>query len=123
MSNRNINKIILVGDLGSDPELRHTQKGQSVVNLSIATNREFKSGDGTEKKETHWHRAVVWGKRAELCAKFLTKGSRVYVEGELLWKEWTDQEGQTRRTAEVLVEEIKFLGGLRPKEQPVAALA
>lgn len=111
MSKGNVNKIILVGNIGQDPELRHTAKGNAVVTLSVATNHERKNKDGTEVKETHWHRATVWGKQAENCAKYLSKGSRVYLEGVLQMKNWTDKDGNTRKSAEIMVDEIKFLGG------------
>lgn len=110
----NINKVILVGNLGQNPELRHTPKGNAVATLSIATNRDFKTAEGERKKETYWHRAVVWGKRAEVCAKYLTKGSRVYVEGELRMKPWKDKEGKPRTMAEISVSEVRFLGGGKP---------
>ncbi len=99
MSNGNVNKIILVGNLGKDPELRFTAKGNPVLSLSLATTRQFKTAEGESKKETSWHKATVWGKQAEACAKYLTKGSRVYVEGELLMQSWTDKDGLTRKSA------------------------
>jgi len=111
MSKGNVNKVILVGHVGQDPELRHTAKGSAVLSLSVATNRDIKTADGLTKEETHWHRATVWGKRAESCAKYLSKGSRVYVEGILQMKSWTDKDGQNRKSTEILVDEIKFLGG------------
>jgi single stranded DNA-binding protein len=111
MSKSNVNKIILVGNLGQDPELRHTAKGNAVMNLSVATSREVKNPEGDVRTETSWHRATVWGKRAETCAKYLTKGSRVYLEGELQMKNWTDKDGNLRKSAEIEVDSIKFLGG------------
>ena len=115
MSNKgNVNKIILVGNLGHTPELRHTVKGNPVLSLSLATNRNFKNAQGEAQQEAVWHRATVWGKQAEACAKFLTKGSRVYLEGELRMKTWADKDGLERKTAEINVDEIKFLGGGQP---------
>jgi single-strand DNA-binding protein len=111
MSKGNVNKIILVGQIGHDPELRYTAKGNAVMSLSVATNREVKNADGSLRKETSWHKATVWGKRAEACAKYLSKGSRVYLEGVLQMKNWTDKDGNARKSAEVMVDEIKFLGG------------
>lgn len=107
----NVNKVILVGNLGQDPELRYTAKGNAVINLSLATTRDVKQAEGEWKEETSWHRAVVWGKRAEVCAEHLRKGSRVYVEGILQPKTWVDKEGVSHRSTEILVDEIKFLGG------------
>lgn len=113
MSIANVNKIILLADLGHDPELRYTAKGNAVLSLSLATHRNFKNADGELKKETHWHKATVWGKRAESCAKYLVKGSKVYVEGELQAKTYTDKEGITRKSAEILVNTVTFMGGTR----------
>lgn len=111
MSSQNVNKVILVGHLGQNPDLRYTAKGNPVATLSLATNKEIKTADGLTREETHWHKATLWGKRAEVCAKYLTKGSRVYLEGELQMKTWTDKEGSARKSAEILVDDIKFLGG------------
>jgi single-strand DNA-binding protein len=113
MSKGNVNKVILVGHIGADPELRFTAKGNPVATLSLATNRDFKNAEGATVSETHWHRATVWGKRAEFCAKYLVKGSRVFLEGELQMKSWTDKEGITRKSAEILVDNVQFMGGTR----------
>lgn len=122
MSKGNVNKIILVGNLGRDPELQHTQKGRAMLKISLATSREFKSAEGEPRKETSWHRATIWGKQAENCAKYLTKGSRVYIEGELRMQNWQDKEGKTRKSAEIYVEDIKFLGGAMPAPRQEVAL-
>lgn len=113
MSKGNVNKIILLGNLGHEPELRYTAKGNAVLTLSLATHREFKNAEGEQTKETHWHKATLWGKRAETCAKYLVKGSRVYVEGELQMKSWTDKDGKARKSAEIFVDDLKFMGGTR----------
>jgi single-strand DNA-binding protein len=113
MSKGNVNKIILLGNIGHDPELRYTAKGNPVLTLSVATNRDYKSAEGEQRHETHWHKATVWGKRAETCAKYLVKGSRIYLEGELQMKNWTDKDGNPRKTAEILVDDLRFLGGTR----------
>lgn len=105
----NVNKVILVGNLGTNPELRQTARGNPVVNLAIATSRSIKNEDGSYRESTVWHRAVVWGKRAEACYKYLEKGNRVYVEGLLQTNNWTDKSGQTHWRTEVLVDQIKFL--------------
>ncbi len=107
----NVNKVILVGQLGQDPELRHTAKGNAVLTISVATNKDIKSAEGEKKKQTQWHKAVVWGKQAEVCAKYLTKGSRIYLEGELRTQKWEDKDGIERKTAEISVADIRFLGG------------
>jgi single-strand DNA-binding protein len=108
-SHSNVNKVILIGNLGSAPELRTTGKGTTVANLSLATNRSIKQADGTFRERTVWHRVVVWGKRAEACGKYLDKGNRVYLEGTLQTHEWQDKDGQKRVKTEILVDEIKFL--------------
>lgn len=122
---QNVNKIILVGHLGQNPELRYTAKGNAVMSFSLATNRDVKLPDGSKKAETHWHRATLWGKRAEACAKYLVKGARVYLEGELHMKNWTDKEGQSKKSAEILVDEIRFLGGTRSQvlESPAPSVS
>lgn len=109
MSNRNVNKIIVVGNLGHTPQLRHTAKGNAVTTFSLATNRRVKNAQGESEDQTHWHRATVWGKRAEACAKYLAKGASVYVEGEMVFKDWVDKQGAARHTAEIIVDDIKFL--------------
>jgi single-strand DNA-binding protein len=107
-----VNKVILVGNLGRDPELRYTQGGQAVANFTLATTDRFTSKDGGERQErTEWHRIVAWGRTAELCAQYLSKGRSVYVEGRLQTREWEDKEGQKRRTTEVVAQTVQFLGG------------
>lgn len=115
MAQQNINKMIIIGHLGQNPELRYTAKGNAVTNLSVATNRTTVSNDGSKKEETQWHKATIWGKNAENCAKYLEKGSRIYIEGELQVKNWTDKEGLIRKNAEIIVSEILFLGGNKNK--------
>lgn len=126
-----MNKAILVGNLGSDPELRYTQGGEPVANFSLATNKKWKSKSGESQEHTEWHKIVVWGKTAENCEKFLKKGSKVLVEGEIQTREWEDKEGGKRYTTEIKALGVDFLstssdsgsGGGRQKrqapEQPV----
>lgn len=116
----NLNKVLLVGNLGADPEIFHTEKGNSVATISLATSRSFATSSGDKKTETQWHRAKVWGNKANDCAKKLQKGSKVFIEGELQLRTWTDKEGVERKTAEILVNEIIPLGRLKP-EQPIEA--
>lgn len=106
-----INKVILVGNLGRDPEVRQTQGGGSVCTLSVATAERQKDRDGNWTDHTEWHRVVVFGQAADACAKFLVKGRQVYVEGKLRTNKWTDKDGQDRYTTEVIAFEVKFLGG------------
>jgi single-strand DNA-binding protein len=113
MSKGNVNKIILLGNLGHDPELRYTAKGNAVLSLSLATHRDSKDAEGATRQETQWHKATVWGKRAESCAKYLVKGSKIYLEGELLMRNYTDKEGISRKSAEIMVDDLRFMGGIR----------
>ncbi|MGE3263392.1 MAG: single-stranded DNA-binding protein [Bacteriovoracia bacterium] len=109
MSKGNVSKVIVVGNLGHDPELRYTAKGNAVTTFSLATSRGMKNAAGEKEEKTYWHRATVWGKRAESCAKYLGKGASVYVEGQLELKDWVDKEGKPRKSAEILVDDIRFL--------------
>jgi single-strand DNA-binding protein len=106
-----VNKVILVGNLGRDPELRYTQGGQAVANFTLATNERFSSKDGEKQERTEWHRIVAWGRTGELCAQYLAKGRSVYLEGRLQTREWEDKEGQKRRTTEIVATTVQFLGG------------
>jgi single-strand DNA-binding protein len=106
-----VNRVILIGNLGRDPELRYTQSGQAVANFSLATTDRFSSREGERQERTEWHRIVAWGRTAELCAQYLSKGRSVYIEGRLQTNEWEDKEGQKRRTTEVVAQTVQFLGG------------
>jgi single-strand DNA-binding protein len=106
-----INKVILIGNLGRDPELRYTQSGQAVANFTLATTERFSNREGERQERTEWHRIVAWGKTAELCAQYLAKGRSVYIEGRLQTREWEDKEGQKRRTTEITANTVQFLGG------------
>ena len=117
----NVNKVIIIGNLGQDPELRQTPSGYTFTKLSLATNYSKKKADGQFEDLTEWHKAVVWGKRAESCVQYLKKGNRVYIEGELHTQSWKDKEGNKHKTTEIFVDEIKFLGGRR--EEAAVAIA
>jgi single-strand DNA-binding protein len=106
-----VNKVILIGNLGSDPELRYTSGGSPVADMRIATSRRFTSKDGQAKEDTQWHRIVVWGKMAETCKNYLAKGRQIYVEGRLQTRQWEDRDGNKRYTTEVVAEQVTFLGG------------
>ncbi len=108
-----VNRVILIGNLGRDPELRYTQSGQAVVNFTLATTENWTNRNGEREERTEWHRIVAWGKTAELCAQYLSKGRTVYVEGRLQTREWEDREGQKRRTTEITAQTVQFLGGPR----------
>jgi single-strand DNA-binding protein len=108
-----VNKVILVGNLGKDPEVRYTSGGQAVANLRIATSRSWTDKQsGQRKEETEWHDVEVWGKQAEQCGEFLAKGRQVYVEGRLKTDAWEDkQSGQKRSRVKVVADTVRFLGG------------
>jgi len=105
-----INKAIIIGNLGADPDLKTTNSGTPVCELRVATSDRFKSGDEW-KERTEWHRVVVWGRTAENAAQYLAKGRRVYVEGRIQTREWEGQDGAKRYTTEIVAQVVKFLGG------------
>jgi single-strand DNA-binding protein len=105
-----VNKVILLGRLGQDPEMKSTPSGMSVCNFSLATSENWKDKSGQKQEKTEWHRLVAWGKQAELCHQYLAKGRQVYVEGKLQTRSWDDKNGQKRYTTEVLVSSIQFIG-------------
>lgn len=104
-----VNKVIIVGNLGKDPELRHTPQGNAVANFPIATSESWNDKDGSKQERTEWHRIVVWGKLAELCSKYLSKGRKAYVEGRLQTRAWDDKDGQKRYTTEIVATTVQFL--------------
>ena len=106
-----VNKVILVGRLGRDPETRYTSGGQAVANFSLATDESFKDRSGERQKRTEWHKIVVWGKQAEIAQQYLKKGSLVYVEGRIQTRQWDDREGQKRTSFEIVANTFRMLGG------------
>jgi single-strand DNA-binding protein len=106
-----INKVILIGNVGRDPELRYTASGTAVANFSLATTRRFKDRDGNQREETEWHRCVAWARLAEIINQYAPKGKQIYVEGRLQTRQWDDKDGNTRYTTEIVIEEMKLLGG------------
>lgn len=106
-----VNKIILIGNLGADPEKRYTGSGQAVCNLRMATTDRWTDKQGNKQERTEWHRVVVYGPQAENCEKYLSKGRQVYVEGSIRTRQWEDQQGNTRYTTEVIAQRVQFLGG------------
>ena len=105
-----VNKAILVGNLGRDPELRHTPNGQAVVNFTLATSETWTDKSGERQERTEWHRIVVWGKTAEMCNQYLSKGRTVYVEGRIQTREWEDKDGNKRYTTEINANTVNFIG-------------
>lgn len=106
-----VNKVILIGNLGADPELRYTSGGQAVADLRVATSRRWQGKDGSQQEDTQWHRVVVWGKTAEQCKEYLSKGRQAYIEGRLQTRSWEDRDGNKRYTTEVVAQQVLFLGG------------
>lgn len=127
---RGINKVILIGNAGADPELRYTPGGSAVSNFSIATNESWTNSSGERQERTEWHRIVVWGRLAEICNQYLRKGSKVYIEGKLQTSSWEGQDGVKRYTTEVVAREMQLLdsrsdmdgnyGGGAPQSQQAA---
>jgi single-strand DNA-binding protein len=106
-----VNKVILVGNLGKDPDVRSAQSGTSVVNFTLATNESWNNKEGQREERTEWHRVVVFGKLADICGKYLQKGKQVYIEGRLQTRSWDDREGNKRYTTEVVASNMVMLGG------------
>src|SRR5580765_4700647 len=106
-----VNKVILVGNLGADPDMRYTPSGQGVCEMRIATSESWNDKNGQRQERTEWHRVVVWGKRAEVCSKYLSKGRQVYVEGRIQTRNYDDKEGNKRYITEVIANDVQFLGG------------
>lgn len=105
-----INKVILIGNLGNDPEVRYTSGGAAVANFSLATSEKWKDKQsGNMEERTEWHRVVTWGRQAELCKEYLAKGRTVYLEGRLQTRQWDDKDGNKRYTTEVVAQTIQFL--------------
>lgn len=120
-----MNKSILIGRLGADPELRYTGAGKPVCSLSVATNRSWRDDAGNKQEDTQWHRIVVWGKQAESCKEYLRKGRQVAVEGRMQTRSWEDKDGNKRYTTEVVANRVEFLAAPanRGSEQPSSAQA
>ena len=105
-----VNKVILIGNLGGDPEKRFTGSGAAVTTFNIATTDRWNDKQGQKQERTEWHRIVVWGQQAENCAQYLSKGRPVYIEGRLQTRQWDDKEGNKRYTTEVVAQRVQFLG-------------
>lgn len=112
-----VNKVILVGRLGQNPEVRYTAAGAPVATFSLATSENWMDKSGQKQERTEWHRIVVWGKMAETCNQYLSKGRQVYIEGRLQTRQWQDKEGQTKYTTEVQAQTVQFLGSNAGGEQ------
>jgi single-strand DNA-binding protein len=106
-----LNKVMLIGNLGRDPEVRFTQGGTPVANFTLATNERWTDQSGEKQERTEWHRIVVWGKQAEIAGEYLRKGRQIFVEGALQTREWTDKDGHKRYTTEIKAMRFQMLGG------------
>jgi single-strand DNA-binding protein len=106
-----VNKVIIVGNVGRDPEVRYTQSGRAVASFSVATSERFQDKDGQNQERTEWHRVVAWGRLAEICGEYLRKGKQVYIEGRLQTRSWEDKEGVKRYTTEIKADQMVMLGG------------
>lgn len=122
MASRGINKVIIVGNLGNDPEVKYMPSGSAVANLTVATSESWKDKNtGEQKEKTEWHRVAIFGKLAEIAGEYLRKGSQVYLEGQLQTRKWQDQQGQDRYTTEVVIQGfngvMQMLGGKQGTQQ------
>ena len=104
-----VNKAILIGNLGGDPEVRYTQSGTAVANFSLATTERWKDKDGQQQEQTEWHKIVAFARLGEICGEYLSKGSKVYIEGRIQTRQWEDKDGNKRYTTEIVAREMKML--------------
>jgi single-strand DNA-binding protein len=111
-----VNKVILLGNLGSDPELRYTPSGRTVANFSIATSEQWTNKDGEKEEKTEWHRIVAWGRLGEICGEYLSKGSQIYIEGRIQTRAWEDKDGNKRYTTEIIAQNMQMLGSPSRKQ-------
>jgi single-strand DNA-binding protein len=127
-----VNKVILIGNLGADPELRYTPGGKAVANFNLATHEQWTGKDGEKGERTEWHRIVAWARLGEICGEYLHKGSQVYIEGRLQTRSWEDRDGNKRYTTEIIAQTMQMLGAPSkggqatsaeerfPNEEPIA---
>ena len=116
MAQRGVNRAFILGNVGSDPEIRYTASGTAVTNFSVATSETWKDSSGEQQERTQWHRIAAFGKRAELCTKCLSKGSKVFIEGKLQTRSW-EQDGQKRYSTEIVVGDVQFLSPSKSEEE------
>ena len=116
-----LNKCMIIGNLGADPEMRYTANGNAVTTFRVATSRSYNSAEGERREETEWFSVVTWNRLAETCAQYLTKGRQVYVEGRMQTRSWEGQDGQKRYRTELIAETVKFLGNRN--DQPMGSFA
>jgi single-strand DNA-binding protein len=111
ISMASLNKVMLIGNLGKDPEVRYTTSGQAVASFNLATSEKFKNKSGEWEERTEWHRVTLWGKLAEIAGEYLAKGRTVYIEGRLQTRKWTDRDGNDKYTTEIVGDKMQMLGG------------
>ena len=111
-----VNRVTLLGNLGADPETKKTAGGQTITLFNLATSNAWTNREGQRQEHTEWHRIVAWGKLAETCAEYLSKGRKVYIEGRIQTRSWEDEKGQKRYTTEVVASQVLFLGGNQDKK-------
>lgn len=110
-----LNKVLLIGNLGADVEMRYTPGGTAVANFRMATAESYKDKDGNKQTKTEWHRIVAFGKLAEICGEYLSKGSQVYIEGKIQTRSWDDKDGNKKYTTEIVASQMQMLGGGDPR--------
>jgi single-strand DNA-binding protein len=118
-----VNKVILIGRLGKDPEVKYTPSGAPMAKFSLATDEVFKDRSGEQQKRTEWHNIVAWNKLAEICGEYLTKGKQVYIEGSIRSRQWEDQAGNKRTAYDIVAREMKMLGSKADSDRAAAAVA
>lgn len=115
-----VNKVILVGRLGADPELRYTPSGAAVANFTMATSENWKDKEGQKQEKTEWHKIVVFAKLAEICGQYLNKGKQIYIEGRIQTRQWEDRDGNKRYTTEIVANQMQMLGSPSQNQQQAA---
>ena len=118
-----VNKVILIGRLGKDPEMKYTPSGVTVAKFSLATDESYKDRAGEQQKRTEWHNIVAWSKLAEICGEYLTKGKLIYIEGRIQSRQWEDQSGNKRTSYEIIARDMKMLGSKADSERAASASA
>lgn len=111
MAQRSLNKVLLLGNLGRDPEVRYTASGKAVTTFTLATSQRWRDQDGNDQERTEWHRVVAWGRLGEIAGEYLSKGKQVFIEGRIQTREWEDQEGNRRTTVEIIASDMIMMGG------------
>jgi single-strand DNA-binding protein len=111
MAGRSLNKVMLLGHLGKDPEVRYTSSGRAMATFTLATSQTWRDQEGNDQERTEWHRVVAWGRLGEICGEYLGKGKQVFIEGRIQSRDWEDQDGNKRTTVEIIANDMIMLGG------------